>query len=287
MSSVKKGINGYSIANTIRLQRTKCEGSFLLVEGENDKKMFNGFCEESVCRITICFGKENLLEAITELNRTKFCGALGFADRDFAQVINMQHFEGNVVFTDENDIEVMILCSTALDTVLNNYGSQNKIPKETLSRGKSVRELIFRSASVVGFLRLLSQKNEWSLSFEDMDYKFASSSSYDLDEAKTVEHVLSRSKKNMDKSNIVADIRNRRSEAVPYKDLCCGHDCIRVLGRAFKSKLGSDNDFNNEKGAKKLQKILRVSYHFELFQQSVACNKIREWEETAGFIILK
>lgn len=290
MSSIKDGINGSTIANQIRLERSLHEGSFFLVEGNGDANVFKKFCDLQVCSIIICMGKENLLDARTELKKSGFCGVLGFADRDFTEILSGPNVSGEIVFTDENDMEIMILCSAALDNMLEEFGNQNRISSTVNVEGMSVRDLIFSSASVVGTLRLLSQKEGWSLQFEGMTYQFVSNKSYSLDEVKTVRHVLGRSnfKVNMEESDIVTLIRSSSMlPDIPRKNLCCGHDCVRVLGRALKSALGNSKEFNNDAGAVTLEKVLRLAYEFEYFKKTNAYDEIRNWETISGFKILQ
>ena len=287
MSSIKDDIDGLSLANEVRLSRQKHKGSFLLVEGSSDKKIFLDFCDRQACWIFPCGGKGKLLNVLRELDKSGFHGALGFADRDFAQFIGFPNFKGTVVFTDEIDIEMMILCSKALDKVLREFGNQDKIDSMTSSQHNNKLELIFDSASIIGYLRLLSQKNKWSLSFEGMTYKFTSNNSFILGEKSTVRHVLGRSKGtvNMTENDIVNSLRNRASEVQSYKNLCCGHDCIRILGRAIKYNFGNNPAFINEKGAKVLEGIFRIAYEFKFFRQTKAYEEMRNWEETSGFKI--
>lgn len=287
MNSIKDDIDGLSLANEIRLSRPKHKGSFLLVEGPDDKKIFLDFCDQQACMIFPSSGKENLLDALRILDREGFQGVLGFADQDFAEFIGFPTVKGKVVFTDENDVEMMLLCSDALDKVLREFGNQDKINSLTSSQDKSVSELIFGSASIIGYLRLLSQINKWSLSFERMTYKYTANNSFIIDEKSIVRHVIGKSDTtpNMTESDIVDKIRNRASDVESLKSLCCGHDCIRILGRALKYKLGNNPAFINKKGAKVLGGILRTAYSFKFFQQTKAYTEIRKWEETSGFKI--
>ena len=69
------------------------------------------------------------------------------------------------------------------------------------------------------------------------------------------------------------------------KALCSGHDCVRVLGRALKNEYGHSHQFNNEKGAKLLEGILRIAYELNDFQSTRAFNAIRSWEKKRGFVV--
>ena len=289
MNSIQEEISGTTIAGEIRLERAVHDGSFLLVEGSNDAKLFKKFCDPQECSITICFGRERLLEAITTLDRIHFAGALGIADRDFSELLSNPEFEGKVVFTDENDIEIMILCSPALDNLLNEFGAEDQISDIVNAGGKPVCEQIFNAASFLGTLRLLSQVEGWSLKFEGMTYQFIDRNSYSLDEPRTVEHVVGRSQQrpNMTGDEILTKIRDQLSKIDSPKKLCCGHDCVRVLGRALRRKIGKTSEFDNNNGAKILGHILRLAYEFDFFQQTSAYQEIRKWETLTGYNVFQ
>ena len=288
MPSIKTHIDGLIIANQVRLERANHSGSFLLVEGAADAKFIERFCDADACSIVICVGKDNLFEAIESLESSNFQGALGFSDRDFADILGLRECEGNVVYTDENDIELMLLSSKSLEMTLKEFGNEVNISKTTETEGKSVREMIFESASVVGSLRLVSQLNSWSLRFSGMSYKFVGSNSCLLDRSKTIKHILGRSDpiNNITEDNVVVMVEAVMSQAKFPKELCQGHDCVRVLGRGLKTQFGKTNSFNNTAGAKILEGILRLAYKFSDFCNSKAYGEIRRWEKETGYSIL-
>lgn len=285
---MKTHLNGLIIANQVRLERANHNGSFLLVEGATDEKFMERLCDADACSIVICLGKNNLFEAIDSLESTKFQGALGFSDRDFSDFIGFRECEGDVVYTDGNDVEIMMLHSKSLERTLKEFGNEGIISKTTEEEGKSVLEIIFESASVIGGLRLVSQLNSWSLQFRDMSYKFLSSSSCLLDKRKTVKHILGRSDpiKDVTENNVVDMVEAVISQAKSSKELCQGHDCVRVLGRGLKKQFGKTNSFNNPAGAKILEGSLRLAYEFSDFCNSKAYEEIRRWERETGYSIL-
>ena len=290
LSSIRDGIDGTTLANQIRLERATHMGSFLLVEGNNDAKLFGKFCDQQACSIVVCMGRDYLLNAISDLELSGFCGVLGFADRDFSEFLSYPKFNGKVVFSDENDIEIMILCSAALEDLLREYGSENRVAAIVESTGRQVCDLVFDAASFIGTLRLLSQREGWSLLFEGMAYQFRNNNSYILDEVKTMKHIVARSKVKLclTESQILIHVRNLVSSCGDVKNLCCGHDCVRILGRALKSEFGKTNQiFNNKAGAKNLERILRLTYEYEYFQRTKAYEELRDWEIISGFKVLR
>ena len=288
MTTVKEGIDGLTLANQIRLERATHKGSFLLVEGDSDCNVFRRFCDSSACSIVVCLGTGNLHSAINELDSSCFQGALGFADRDFAHFLGYIECKGTVVYTDENDIEVMVLCSGSLERVLEEIGNDSIISKTEEVQKKSVREIIFQSASVIGCLRLVSQVESLSLQFDGMSYKFRANNSCVLDKEKTIRHVLGRSGPidGLSENAVIDMIGVWRSKAISAKELCRGHDCVRVLGRALKKQFGNKSDFNNDAGARVLESILRLAYDFVDFRGTKAYGDIRRWEKDSGFRVL-
>ena len=159
MLSVREGVDGISIANQVRLERAAHAGSFLLVEGNGEESVFDRFCSDDMCSIVVCVGKPNLLEAIGELWNSGFAGALGVVDRDYFEFIGYPEIEGDLVYTEENDFDIMIMNSDALTKVMVEFGNNKRMTETTERKGKSVRELVFSSASVIGALRKVAQQN--------------------------------------------------------------------------------------------------------------------------------
>src|SRR5260370_34329195 len=57
--------------------------SFLIVEGETDKKFYKTFVDSNKCQITIAEGKDNVREVLSILEKDNFPGILAIADADF------------------------------------------------------------------------------------------------------------------------------------------------------------------------------------------------------------
>ncbi len=253
------------MANQIRLEGALHDGSFLLVEGSSDANLFRKFCDADRCSIIVCIGRKNLIEAITILENSGFRGALGLADKDFSDLIGYPAHKGSVVYSDENDIEIMILCSPALENVLREFGVKDRVNAVEAS-GKDVCDLIFEAASFCGAFRYLSKRDSWYLKFSGMTYRFNHQSSFKLDKLRTVQHVVSRSQKRPKETevNILKLIKIELDRIEEKKSLCCGHDCVRILGRALQRELGNTNKFNNPKGAETLERVLRLVYCIKL-----------------------
>ena len=282
-------INGDIIATQVRLERASHQGCFLLVEGDSDSTVFSRFCDFCSCSIIVCNGKENLFDAVHKLSSDKIQDALGFADRDYSNFLVGPLMQGDVVLTDENDLEIMILHSDAMEKILDEFGNQGKISAVQLKENRTVLDLIFASAQVVGELRLLSQERDLELKFSRMKFFFRKGPGFSLDLQRTIEHVVSRSDKrssiSIDKLTDEVDVKI--SKRVSAKEVCCGHDCVRVLAKALKSSIGSDSQFDSERGTETLESALRLAYEYEYFKSTNAYFSIKAWENKSGLTVLR
>ena len=115
------------IATEIRLTRSQHSGSFLVVEGRDDRLFMEGFTCRVTCNIMVAQGKQNVCEVIRILDESNFAGVLGLVDADFDRVESIPSRGPNILMPEYHDLETMLLCSPALDRILIEFGSQDKI----------------------------------------------------------------------------------------------------------------------------------------------------------------
>ncbi|AXS39403.1 DUF4435 domain-containing protein [Breoghania sp. L-A4] len=288
MSSVKDEITGQTLANQIMLEKASHSGSFLLVEGSSDASMFANFSDKKQCSIVVCIGWKNLFESISILSELQQTQILGYCDRDYSDIVGYSEYNGSIVFTDENDIETQIICSEALGKVLEEFGHTDRIAAEIDRENTSPSELVLQWSQATGALRLLSAQNRWKLKFKDMKYKFVDTNSPEFCIVQTVRYVVGRSVRDelpdlaAIETAVRSCIRNNGS-----RNLANGHDCVVVLGRAFRRRFGSTNRFNTDVGREDLAKILRIAYEFAFFQKTRGYREIKRWESVTGYSILR
>ena len=289
MLSIKDGIDGTSIANQVRLERCLHIGSFLLVEGSSDARLFKKFCDLSECSIIPCTGRDNLFDAINELTRDNVQGVLGFSDSDYSPFVGYPETAGDIVYTDENDLELMILCSGVLKNIIAQFGNPDSVKLLVEKEGKSIEELIFDSARVIGAVRLVARVKDWPMRFRDMKYRFKDKNSYIISQKLTIQHIYGRSQKDLEvrEDTVRSLVQEVLDSNVDARELCCGHDCVRVLGRGLRKEFGKSLQFNNEAGAKILEGILRVAYDWDHFKETAAYCSIKVWEADNGYRILR
>ena len=64
-------------ANAIRLRRSSFTGTFLVVEGGSDKKIYERFIDKLVCQIVIASGKERVIAILDSLEKSNYSGIIG------------------------------------------------------------------------------------------------------------------------------------------------------------------------------------------------------------------
>ncbi len=139
-------------ANEIRMKRSLYKGSFFLVEGRDNRLFMHHFIG-SQCKIEVTQGKNAVCEVIEILdNDNNFTGALGMVDADFDRIEGKQDRGPNIVMPECHDLETMLICSPALDRVLVEFGSQEKLEDFE----EDVLGALLKRALPAGHLRLYS-----------------------------------------------------------------------------------------------------------------------------------
>lgn len=111
--------NAHGIANRLRILRKDVHsGSFLLVEGHEEKKLYSIFVDRDARKIEIAHGKPNVQGALAILEGESFKGLLALVDTDFDALEGRAVASPNLLRSDTHDLETMLLASPALDKVL-------------------------------------------------------------------------------------------------------------------------------------------------------------------------
>lgn len=149
-------LKGYKDPGTlvaeIRMTRINHNGAFLVVEGANDFSFW--LPKKNVdCELVDGEGKNNVVGCVQRLDSVNFSGVLGVVDSDFDSINNIQPCSDNLVPTDAHDLECLLCRSSALDTVLAEFGNWEKIQNFEQQGGVDVRTSLLNRAVVFGRLR--------------------------------------------------------------------------------------------------------------------------------------
>ncbi len=167
------GYNIKEILNSIRFEFENQE-YIVLVEGQEDRDFYSQYFKFEKEKVFFyyppapnVYSKGIVIElAKTPQNIAKFCAIVDAdLDRITKKIIN----EPNIFLTDYHDLEMGIFMSNAIEKILRLINSikKNIVEHFIVKNGyKDFRELIFKKASILAYLRYLNHIHNWRLSFK-------------------------------------------------------------------------------------------------------------------------
>ncbi|MBF0336949.1 MAG: DUF4435 domain-containing protein [Nitrospirae bacterium] len=279
---MKDIIEPHRVANSIRMTRTSgYGGSFFIVEGETDVRLYGDFINASSCRILSGYGREKVIKILEILETGKFHGILAVVDADYWRLDNYVITSKNLLMTDTHDIETMILQSAAFDKFISEYRSSDKL------KTSNVLDLLTNNALPIGYLRWISSRTQKNLDliFKDIKYEvFIDHVTLSIDVKKMIKDVLLKSnmQSRLNENDLEADIHNKMTRNYDVMQVCCGKDLIHILS------VGSKKLFGKHMNSEDIQRILRLTYNIIHFSVSALYGSIRTWEDTnSAFKVLK
>jgi hypothetical protein len=284
------------IANSI-MQDTNYTGHYLLVEGIKDSKLYSKFFDSSTTRIKETFGCEKLKEVYEILDSRGFLRKLGILDKDFHQLTNTLISKNDIFYTDDHDIEIMIVKTDALENVIKMYADKEKIEKFEKKKKNTIRNEIFSLCDNIGYLKLANQKHNLGLVFKPktpdgntIKYNdFISDKLVFEGKIKLIQSVINFS------NNKSSKIKNRTEIEAKYdlesktqynSDLLSnGHDFSNILFLCLKKTLRSTSKMIRDGNC--VENSLILAYEYEEFKSTQLYTSILNWQNTNGLKLLK
>jgi hypothetical protein len=275
---MRQYITPHRIANDIRMLRTQDTGSFLIAEGDTDARVWENLMDSTKCSVVIAHNKNNAIAVLHILEKDNFAGVLAVVDADFDILEETVLLSQNLLLTDTHDLETMLLKSPALEKVLREHGSAEKI--EIFTKAKDIRQTLLESAKIIGYLRWASLKFNYCLKFEGLAFKdFVDKETLALNKSDLIETVKNKSqKRKLDEQEITATMDSLKTDTQDMWQVCCGHDMISILSIALCKALGSCNSKQVEPNV--LEINLRLAYDSAHFRETKLYKSIQTWEQT-------
>lgn len=275
---------GITVANTVRLTRDSHKGAFLLVEEDTDARLYKRFVNIEACRVIVAHNKENAIGALLELEKQGGIeGVLAIVDADF-DILEGTAVSQGLLYTDAHDLESMIMQSPALEKVLDEFGSEEKIRTFLGQYQKDIRTVLLDAGVVIGYLRLLSLQASLNFNFNNLNFDgFIDRVSLIIDQGQLIRVVRSRSH-SPDASKLLGAVRTDEDVRVLLNDLmgssydswhmCNGHDLSYILLIGLRRALGNSQKLD----VQMLETALRLAYEQAHFRSTKLYALIREWE---------
>lgn len=278
---MREFLNFYTLSNDIRMLRTTFKGSFLVVEGDIDRRIYQNFIESPNCIIRCITypcnsNKEEVIEIIQILNNDEdFTGAIGIVDSDFSLLEEIETV-GNTFLTDFHDLECLIFISPALEKVLAEFGSEEKIK----NFGKNIRETILEIGLAIGYLRWISLSDGLNLKFEGLDFgDFINKNDLSFDLNSSITTVKNKSQKqHIDNNQVIEKILDLASNNHAKHQICCGKDLVEIFALGLQRVFGTKSKENPIDSAR-INQGLRLAYEFEFFATTNLYQSVKIWEQ--------
>jgi hypothetical protein len=265
-------------ANAIRLRRSTFSGTFLLVEGSSDRIFYERFVDKVACASISISGKPSsklrVIAVLSTLEKSNFQGVLAVVDADFDRLEVSSHSSPNLILTDTHDLETMLLNSSALEKVIAEFGSEEKIVK----LGRDVRTVLLEAGMPIGYLLWISQLNELNLTFDGITFsKFIDDQTLQIDELKLIQEVKNKSQAFALRSeDLKQRLTNQKSDNHDPWQVCCGHDLVEILSLGLRRTIGSAKTSDVEPNS--LERSLRLAYEETYFCKTQMYLSICLWE---------
>lgn len=269
-------IGANDIANQVSMLRSTHKGPVLVVEGVTDKRLYGKLSDSDECEIIIGHSKDNVRIAVRELfykrNDKK---VFGIMDADMDRLTGSEP-SPPLFITDVRDSEMMMISSPAFDSVLWEYGEEDKLEAFAESHGE-IKEAVLNASFPIGLLMYVSSVNDFGLSFKDLDYsRFIDPKDLSINIRNLVDEVLYHSK---NPSGNAKHIRNKlvkeMDEGHDRWDVCRGHDAVGVMLIGLKKIFGSYNSRNIRCG--ELGGALRLAFGLEDFMDTELYKRTSRW----------
>ena len=260
--------------------------AFLLVEGPDDARFWRSRTRSTEWEYIVATGKRNVVDTVSHRSRTP--PALGIVDADYDHLDNVP-CPSDVCRTDVHDLEAMFISSGALERVLHEHGSADKITAYEQAEG-SVRNQIAAMGGHLARLRRANHDHRWGLKFKKKNssgldripyQKFVDKKTWKLDPAAMVTAVLNyNSRHDLPTATVQAEMAALAAPANPWHWLN-GHDLAAILALGLSHVLGSDNRSSAE-----IERALRLAHERAELAATDLGRAIRVWETRVQRLLL-
>lgn len=277
---MKELLDAVDIANDIRMNRLQYKEAFLLVEGHTDARVYGHFVKNDHCQIVTANNKDNVIQVLKILENDLFVGVIAIVDADFDRLDGRQPTSPNLHHTDTHDLETLIINSPALEKVLAELGSENKLASFEANQSGGVRAALLRYGSSIGYLRWLSLRQQFNLKFESLTFsKFVNNETLIVDEAKLVKTVKDHSSAHhLSEAELQQQVQELKSEDHDLWQICCGHDLVSLLAIGLRKTLGSNDTKQVEPEV--ISRALRLAYEYGHFCSTQLYASVEGWQKS-------
>jgi len=253
------------------------------VEGDSDIRLFRGLLTHEKVKIESIDGKKTLIRLMQDLIGEFPEKILAICDADFDHLCgNAQEREKcSIYVTDEHDVEIMLLKSPSLQSLINEFGVAENI--QALMSG--LFESIFSAAYTIGLLRWINEQEELNLKFKGLNFNAfidVEKLYINVDIDILLNELIARSKnikEGTTKEFIISKTEEYKNCNACQLQVCSGHDLTNIIALIFRQKWASvDTNIDH----KKIESSLRIGYQKAFFSETVIFKKLKNHLDRLG-----
>ena len=279
--SMREYITPDDICNQISMERSVFRGTFLIVEGVTDERLFEKFIDKDEVRIIEAHSKDNVRNAVKGMSSERGDGrVIGIVDPDLDR-LRGKRAKPPLFHTDCRDMEMMAIRSNALDDVISEYGDPEKVDRFE-ERFGPIRDALVSSSYPIGLLMFISQERGLNLSFKNLTFnRFINPASMALDARQMVSEVLDNSRSaRIGRKELLRVLNDEAEQLDDMWEAARGHDTISILLIGLKRSFGGFNASGLDEGS--LGGALRLAFSDECFRSTRLYADTTEWADEAG-----
>ncbi|MDO6636031.1 DUF4435 domain-containing protein [Pseudoalteromonas carrageenovora] len=294
---MQNSITPVRIANAIQ-QDSAFNGTNILVEGENDIKLYRKLTCKELSKIKVTFGKKKMREVYALLRARGFGNVLGIRDADFLRINGKLDitFSDDIFITDKHDSEGMIIESEAFTNFLLEIAKEEKLANFFQKNG-CLRSFIYNLSKPLACLRMANKEYDLGLSFKPVKpegntikfkkficEKTLSYLGHDVLVNTVVEYSKNRGSEISTRTEILSKLEEIINLNLPIDELVNGHDLSEILFIVCKKGLKSSH--SDLKNASSVETMLRLAYSKDDFSKTQLFKSLQSWEKSSDINIL-
>ncbi len=282
---MREFITADDICNQISMNRSLFKGTIVLTEGNTDKRLYGKFIDQDEARIIPALSKNNAKKALTIMQKRGDDRIMAILDRDLDDLFGKSVREP-MFYTDLRDMEMIVITTDALDSVLDEYADDDKLSLYTDLHGP-VLDNILEGAYHLGCLMYVSMKNGYNLNFKDFQMRdIVDRRTMAVDIRKMTETIAGATANcRVSPKMLLRQLEAAETEITDRLHMSRGHDTVRILQIGLNCIFGSYNAKSLTEGA--LSGSLRIAYSRESFQSTDLYRNTSRWAESKGLKVWK
>ena len=281
---MREYITSDDICNQISMERSVFRGTFLVVEGVTDERLFEKFIDKDEVRIIEAHSEDNVRHAVKDMASVRRDPrVIGIVDPDLDR-LRGRKVKPPMFFTDCRDMEMMVIRSNALQDVLDEYSDHELLQKFTETVGP-VRDALISASYPLGLLMYISQKEGLNLSFKDLEFeRFINPRTLTLSAGSMVDTVIFNSKNcRMGRKALLQRLDREAQDLEDQWEAARGHDTVNILLIALKRNFGSFNSRGLNEG--ELGGALRLAFSDQCFVKTDLYRDTSAWAAENGIVL--